>query len=464
MFAASVYAARRRALMREVGSGLVLLPGNDLLGMNYRANTFPFRQDGSFLYFVGLNEPDLFLALDCGSGAETLFGPLKNLNDTIWTGPSPSLEDLAAATGVAASGSVADLGVLCRQTLDQGRAVHYLPTYQGEQTLKLSRILGQTPERVEAGASSALIEAVVALRGVKSEDEIAEIRSAIDLSAAMYADLMGRCRPGVSEMELYGRAQGLIVTAGSGEAFPMILSRRGEVLHNHAHDQILEDGDLLLIDSGVRSSRGYASDITRTLPVGGRFSTRQRDIYDVALAALRAGVACVAPGVPFRDCHVAAARTIVEGLGALGLMHGDVDEAVAAGAHALFFPHGLGHMLGLDVHDMESLGEDRVGYDREFRRSPQFGLSGLRLARRLRPGFVLTVEPGVYFIPALIAQWKGQRLHEEFIDYSALDGFLDFGGIRVEDDVLVTDQGAEVLSTAIPKEIAEIEVLMGRGR
>lgn len=463
MFAASVYAARRRALMRDVGSGLVLLPGNDLLGMNYRANTFPFRQDSSFLYFAGLDEPGLFLILDCENGAETLFGPIRTLNDTIWAGPSPTLDDLAAATGIAASGSMAELDARCRQVMEQGRPVHYLPTYQGEQTVKLSRILGRTPERLEAGASSALIEAVVALRSVKSEDEVAEIRLAIDLSAAMYADLMDRCRPGMAEMELYGRAQGLVLAAGRSEAFPMILSRRGEVLHNHAHDQVLADGDLLLIDSGVRSALGYASDITRTLPVGGRFSTRQRDIYNVALAALRAGVACVAPGVPFRDCHVAAARTIVEGLVALGLMHGDIDEAVAAGAHALFFPHGLGHMLGLDVHDMESLGEDRVGYDRDFQRNSQFGSSGLRLARRLRSGFVLTVEPGIYFIPALIARWKARRLHKAFIDYEAVEMFLDFGGIRIEDDILVTADGAEVLSSAIPKEIVEIEDFMGRG-
>jgi Xaa-Pro aminopeptidase len=302
---------------------------------------------------------------------------------------------------------------------------------------------------------------VVALRSVKSGEEVDEIRLAIELSARMYAELMAACMPGAAEIELYGRLQGLILSSGSREAFPMILSRRGEVLHNHSHDQILADGDLLLVDSGVVSPLGYASDITRTLPVGGRFTPRQQDIYEIVLAALAEGTGRMAPGVPFVDCHLAAARVVAHGLTDLGLMRGDPGEAVAQGAHALFFPHGLGHMLGLDVHDMEALGEDFVGYDVNFRRSTQFGLSGLRLARRLQPGFVMTVEPGIYFIPALIKQWREARRLEEFINYEALEAYLNFGGIRIEDDVLVTEQGHEVLSTAIPKEPAAVCALMG---
>ena len=459
MFDASTYAARRAELARLVGGGCILLPANDLVGMNYRANTFPFRQDGTFLYFTGLDVPGLCLWLDCESGRETLFGSDPGLEHTIWSGPAPCLAELAGLSGIGASGSMRELEDAVNQA--RGRVVHYLPPYQGDASLLLSRLLAVAPQTIEAGHSAALIRAIVELRSVKSADEVSQIRRAVALSAEMYAAVLDVCRAGVTEMELYGRMQGFILGRGSREAFPMILSRRGEVLHNHSHDQTLAGGDLLLVDSGVVSPLGYASDITRTLPVSGGFAPRQRDIYEIVLAALAAGTARMAPGVPFVDCHLAAARAVAKGLTDLGLMRGDPAEAVAQGAHALFFPHGLGHMLGLDVHDMEALGEDYVGYDEEFRRSAQFGLSGLRMARRLRPGFVMTVEPGIYFIPALIGQWREARRLEEFINYEALEAYLDFGGIRIEDDVLVTEQGHEVLSVAIPKEPAAVCARMG---
>jgi Xaa-Pro aminopeptidase len=459
MFESSIYAARRAELKRLVGSGCILLPGNDLVGMNYRANTYPFRQDGSFLYFTGLDAPGLCLWLDCQSGREILFGHDPGMEHTIWSGPSPSLAELAGRSGIEACGSMGELADAVGHA--RGRVIHYLPTYQGDGALLLARLLGGVPQAVEAGSSPDLIRAVVELRSVKSADEVSEIRRAVDLSAEMYAALMGDCHPGAAEMDLYGRMQGFILGRGSREAFPMILSRRGEVLHNHSHDQILAGGDLLLVDSGMVSPRGYASDITRTLPVGGRFTPRQHEIYEIVLTALAEGTGRMAPGVPFVDCHRAAATVVARGLKDLGLMRGDPSEAVASGAHALFFPHGLGHMLGLDVHDMEALGEDHVGYDEEFRRSAQFGLSGLRMARRLQPGFVMTVEPGIYFIPALIGQWRQARRLEEFINYEAIDGYLDFGGIRIEDDVLVTEQSHEVLSAGIPKEPAAVCACMG---
>ena len=460
MFGAEVYSQRRAALMRAIGSGCVLLPGNGLVGMNYRDNAYPFRQDGSFSYFVGLGEPGLCIWLDCESGEERIFGPEPGLLHTIWSGQAPGLAELAARAGILRHGRMEELGALCRKVRSRGRVVHYLPPYRGDGIVLLERLFGVSESEVEAGPSSALIEAVVAVRSVKDEAEVEEIRRAVALSGEVYEELLGSCRPGAAEMELYARMQGLVLSRGSREAFPTILTRRGDVLHNHSHDQILRDGDLLLVDSGVCSPLGYASDITRTLPVGGRFSARQRDVYEIVLRAMEAGMELMAPGVPFLDCHLAAARVVAEGLAGLGLMRGDLDEAVAAGAHALFFPHGLGHMLGLDVHDMESLGEDHVGYDREFRRSGQFGLAGLRLARRLEAGFVLTVEPGIYFIPALIAHWREQGKLGSFIDYEALEGFLDFGGIRVEDDVLVTETGVDVLSAVIPKTVGDIEARM----
>jgi Xaa-Pro aminopeptidase len=295
MFEVLSYATRRKALVRRVSSGCVLLPGNDMVGMNYSANQYPFRQDGSFAYFVGIDRPGLFLWIDCESGEEGLFGVEPDIMHTIWSGPSPSLGEMAAASGMGRHGSLTDLAELCRDAMNKGRTVHYLPPYQGDGVLRLSRFLGLSPDEVEAGSSRALIEVVVDLRSVKSAEEVEHIRQAVTLSADMYADLMACLRPGVGEMELYGRMQGLVLSRGGHEAFPMILSRRGEVLHNHTHDQILAEGDMLLVDSGVCSSLGYASDITRTLPVGGRFTPRQRDIYEIVLRSQAVGMACMAP-------------------------------------------------------------------------------------------------------------------------------------------------------------------------
>jgi Xaa-Pro aminopeptidase len=456
MFDAQVYVERRIALRERVGSGCILIPGNDLVGMNYRDNAYAFRQDGSFLYFAGLDEPGLCLWLDCDSGEEMLCGPVLGLTHAIWSGSAPSLHELAARCGIVRAGTMDDLGRSCQTARGLERAVHYPPAYRGDGILLLARLLGLSPAEILANPSLELIEAVVAQRSVKSEAEVAEIRRAVALSAESYALLMSLCRPGATESALYGRLQGHILACGSREAFPTILTRRGDVLHNHGHDQTLEDGDLLLVDSGVHSALGYASDITRTLPVGKGFTARQRDIYSIVLTAQSAGIASIAPGVPFVDCHRAAALAVAAGLKEMGLLRGDPAEVVAAGAHALFFPHGLGHMLGLDVHDMESLGEDNVGYDAQFRRSQQFGLSGLRLARRLQAGFVLTVEPGIYFIAPLIDAWREQGRHADFINYDAVETFRGFGGIRIEDDVLVTEAGHEVLSAGIPRSIEEI--------
>ena len=335
MFDSATYAARRMSLMRLVGSGCILLPGNDLIGMNYRANTFDFRQDGSFLYFTGLDTPGLCLWLDCESGEEVLFGPELGMEHTIWSGAVPSLSEMATLSGIAGCKAVNGLATVAQQALGQGRSVHYPPPYQGDTTLLLSDVLDVVPQAVKAGFSRILVHGIVELRSVKSEAEVAQIRKAIALSAEMYSLLMAACVPGSKEMELYGRSQGLIRAQGSREAFPTILSRRGEVLHNHSHDQTLADGDLLLVDSGVVSA-GYASDITRTLPVGGRFTARQKDIYEIVLRALADGTAHVKPGMPFVDCHLAAAGKVARGLTELGLMRGDPDEAVASGAHALF--------------------------------------------------------------------------------------------------------------------------------
>lgn len=456
MFAKEIYKDRRVQLMNTVGRGIIVLVGNDLVGMNYKDNTYPFRQDSSFLYYGGINQPGFFLLLDCDTGEEFLAGPDQSLSDVIWSGSRPSLAQWAEKSGIILWGSPEQLAQKLSQAKAVNRPVHYLPPYRGEHVLHLVHMLGMQPADVASHASLPLIKAVVAMRSVKSSLEVEEIRQAIALSEQLYALLFKHCRPGISEQELYGRLQGFMLAQGSQEAFPMILTVQGQVLHNHCRSQVLAQGDLLLVDSGLCSKGGYVSDITRTLPVSGGFSSRQQNIYEIVLAAQAAGCAPIAPGVPFVECHLAAAKVMVQGLIALGLMTGNPEDAIQEGAHALFFPHGLGHMLGLDAHDMENLGEDHVGYDQTFVRSSQFGLSGLRLARKLESGFVVTVEPGLYFIPALIAQWQAENRLADFINYAALENYLDFGGIRIEDDILVTDQGYENLSENIPKKRAEL--------
>ncbi len=461
MFDPSIYQARRAALARQMGEGLALFLGNGLAPMNYPANPYPFRQDGAFRYLFGLDQPDLAAVVELPSGRAHLFGQDLGLDDVVWMGQQPSVAHLAASAGVEHWHAPEALAPMLREALRLGRPVHFLPPYRGEQELALEALLDIRADRVRQHASEPLIRAYVEVAARKGPEEIAQMELAMErVTRPMYLEAMRLARPGAREQELAGRLEGMVLAAGSALAYPMILSRDGQILHNHSHANVLRAGDLLLIDAGAQSPLGYATDITRTLPVGGKFSPKQAAIYNIVLAAEEAAIQGIAPGVPYRALHLLASRIIAQGLKDLGLMRGEVEAAVEAGAHALFFPHGLGHMIGMDVHDMEGLGEDFVGYDRQHARSTQFGLAYLRLARPLREGFVVTVEPGVYFIPELIDQWKAQGLHQEFIDYDALDEYRDFGGIRIEDNVLVTATGHRVLGPRIPKTIEEVEEAM----
>jgi len=462
MFKAAVYTARRRELRSHFKNGLLLFPGNVEIPVNYQANAFPFRQDSSFLYYWGLDEPSLFAIIDLDLGREIIFGDDRTLDDEIWMGPSTSLSERAAGAGVTESEPVASLDGYLASALCARRPIRFLPQYLADAKLLLQRHLGIAPATLNQYASEEFIRAVVAQRLIKSEAEVAEIESALEVSSAMYATALRLVRPDLIEQELVGAIEGTVLRAGSRTSFPTILSVRGETLHNHCHTNRMRAGDLLLVDSGAESTRHYASDITRTFPVSGRFEPRQKEIYEVVLAAQLKAIELMRPGIPFRDIHFAAAAVIAEGLTALGLMRGNPGEAVAAGAHALFFPHGLGHALGLDVHDMEGLGEKFVGYDEEFTRSDQFGLAYLRFARRLQPGHILTVEPGIYFIPSLISTWKKEQKHSSFIDYAVVERYCGFGGIRIEDDVLLTPDGHRVLGPAIPKTVLEIEATIGK--
>ena len=461
MFAPETYAARRSALARQL-DGLIVILGNNNAPMNYAGNVYGFRQDGSFLYYGGIDEPSLALAIDTDSGESTLYGHEPTIDDTIWEGPMASLADRAASVGISATAAPSALNEAVSAARHAGRTVHVLPPYRGDTKIQLGQMLGQDPTAIQA--STALIDAVIAQRLVKSSEEVAEIEKAVALAKEVHELAMGMAHPGRTEWEIAGAIEGHLAGKGGFPSFPIILTKHGETLHNHATGAVLEDGDLLLVDTGaVVPGTRYTSDITRTSPVGGTFSERQLVVYTTVLAAQDATIGGMAPGVPFRDLHQLAALTITRGLQDLGLMKGDAEEAVAAGAHALFMPHGLGHPMGLDVHDMEGLGEDRVGYDDEFTRSDQFGTRYLRFGRRLDVGHVMTVEPGCYFIPALMDIWHAEGKHTAFINYDALSSWRDFGGARLEDDVLVTDTGYRVLGPEIPKAPDAVEALIRAG-
>ena len=460
MFTPDVYAARRAALARTVGDGLIVILGHADAAMNYPGNTYPFRQDGSFLYYGGHDAPGLALLIDAKSGRTTLVGHDPTVDDIVWEGPLASLADRAAQIGAEATAEA--VGPAIEAAVAAGRTVHTLPPNRPQQRLALAAALGVAPESVEA--SRVLVDAIVAQRLVKTDAEVAEMEAAGVLAAEVHALAMRHAQPGQTERGLAALMEAHLAARGAYPSYPIILSRRGEVLHGHPTDAVLEAGDLLLVDAGAAvAGTRYASDITRTLPVGGTFSDRQRALYDVVLESYEEAIAAMRPGVPFRDVHDVAARTIVVGLTELGLMRGDPDAAVAAGAHTLFFVHGLGHAIGLDVHDMEGLGEDRVGYGEEFERSDQFGTRFLRFARPLRQGYVMTVEPGVYFIDALIDAWSAEQRHADFIDYAEVDRWRGTGGIRIEDDVLVTDGGTRILGPGIAKTAPDVEAAVRAG-
>ncbi len=460
MIDGAVFAERRARLAEQVGDGLILLPGNELSPMNYAENYYGFRQDGSFRYYFGLNIPGLVGTIDANTSEATLFGHEPTIDDVIWTGPQPSFRDLAASVGVGQTSPPALLIDYLEAEVDAGRDVRYLPQYRPENRLGFERLLGIPAGKVDERADRELMAAVLAQRLVKSELEIAEIERAVGVSRDMHLLAMRTVRPGLWEREVAGRVRGEALAAGGDVSFPIIFSVHGEVLHNHTWTNQMEEGDLVVHDSGAVTDTGYCSDITRTLPVSGRFDARQRSVYEAVLGAQLAAIEAMKPGVPFRDVHLVAAREIARALTDIGLMKGDPDEAVAAGAHALFMPHGLGHMMGVDVHDGEAIDENLVGYGDGFERSTQFGLSSLRLARPLAPGWVVTVEPGAYFIPELIQRWRSDGTCAAFIDYDELQSWQGFGGIRIEDDVLVTDDAYRVLGPAIPKDPDDVENVM----
>ena len=462
MFKKEVYTERRNKLKKELKSGLVLIPGNAEASFNYPANTYHFRQDSNFLYFFGLDHPDLAGVLDIDNNKDYIFGNDVDMDDIIWMGPQPLIKDRAAKAGIENTAPFSHLGEFLNEAIKSGRNIHFLPPYRGEHLILLNQLLGLSTDKVKDYVSEELIKAIVKLRSVKDKYEIVEIEKAVDIAYEMHTTAMKMAMPGIVEREIAGTIEGISLAKGGPVSFPIILSINGQTLHNHYHGNTLVKDRMMITDAGAETTMHYASDITRTVPVGGKFNQIQKEIYEIVLAANMKAIEAIKPGIPYKEIHLLACKTITNGLKELGLMKGDINEAVKQGAHTLFMPHGLGHMMGMDVHDMEGLGENYVGYDKNTKRSGKFGTAFLRLGKELQTGFVLTVEPGIYFIPELFAQWKAEKKFTEFINYNKVETYLDFGGIRIEDDVLVTETGHRVLGKPIPKTIAEIEEIMAK--
>jgi Xaa-Pro aminopeptidase len=459
MFDPKTYTDRRDALLlglaaRGLREGTVLLLGHRESPMNYADNCYSFRQDSSFLYFVGVSQPGLAATIDLGSGAATLYGDDATMDDIVWTGPQSAVAELAARSGIGDSRPRASLSADLSSARREG--LLYLPPYRADSRAELAELTGLPYAEVNAGASLPLVKAAIELREIKSALEIAQMDEAVAITVDMHRAALEIARPDMLESEVYARVAEAALASGGGLSFPVIATTKGATLHAHSHDLRLEAGGLFLLDAGAEAPSGYAGDLSTTFPISPAFDERQRAIYELVLRMHRRACSLLKPGVAYRDVHFAAAREGVLGLKELGLMHGDPDEALSSGAYAFFFPCGTGHMIGLDVHDMEDYGEIHVGYE-GTERSKLFGLKSLRLAKPLKSGMTFTVEPGIYFIPELYAMWEAEGRFKDFIDYAAVRPWLSLGGVRNEEDWLVTQGGARMLGPEFDKSAEAIE-------
>ena len=458
MFQAEVYIQRRKILCEKIGSGLILFWGNDESPMNYPDNTYHFRQHSSFLYYFGIDFPSLAAVIDVDNQHQIIFGDDYTIDDVVWMGPQPTIAERAKLSGIEETQPLVKLYTILKEAQASRKVIHFLPPYRPENKIKLLRFLNVRPDQINVNASSELVKAVISQREIKSAEEISEIEKAVDLSVDMHLAAMKIARPGMTEAQVAAKVYEVALAQNCNISFPIIATINGQTLHNHLHHNLLKEGDLFLLDAGAESQMHYAGDLSSTFPVSKKFTDVQKQIYSASLKAHEAAVNAIAPGIRFKEVHFAACRSITTSMKEMGLMKGDVDEAVAEGAHALFFPCGTGHMMGLDVHDMEDLGEIRVGYNGEPK-STQFGLKSLRLAKELLPGHVFTIEPGIYFIPELIDLWKSTGKLNDFLVWDEIEKFRNFGGIRNEEDFLVTADGFKRLGKAKPKSIEEVEAL-----
>lgn len=461
MFSKEIYAERRAKLLKDVPSGIILFLGNTESPCNYPDNTFEFRQDSCFLYFFGLDKPDLAAIIDTESGDQVIFGDDVTMDDIIWMGPQPKLSDQAAEVGIAHTEPSATLEDYVKKAVSMHRTVHFTPPYRGETKIQLHELLDVPFPEMRSAASETLIKAIVKQRMVKQKCEIEEMDRIADVGYMMQYTVMKMMKPGVHEHVLAGAVEGVCRSYAYIPSFATILSQHGETMHNHLHNAVISADRLCVIDCGAESEMHYASDFTRTLPGGGKFSQKQADIYTIVSTANQLSHDMCRPGITHRSVHMACAKVIVQGLKNVGLVEGDVDEMVGLGVQGLFMPHGLGHAIGMDVHDMEGLGENYVGYDSTVERSKQLGLGSLRMARKLEVGNVISDEPGIYFIPALIDRWKSEGKFKDFIRYDRLESYYDFGGIRLEDDLLITPDGCRGLGAKrLPITVKDVEEAM----
>ena len=463
MFNKETYIQRRAELKKLVKDGIILLFGNNESPVNSPANGYsPFRQDSSFLYYFGQQRDGLVGVIDVNDNKEILIGNDIDIEDIVWFGSVDAVSDLAAQVGVSNSAPMSELKTICDKAKASNRKIHFLPPYRSDIKIQICDLLGIHPNKQKEEASLELINAVVKMRSVKTAEEIEELERAAVIGYKMHTTAMRITKPGLTEKYVAGQVEGIANSYGSMVSFPIIFSQHGEIMHGNPSMAELEDGRLVLCDCGGETMSHYCSDNTRTFPVNGKFTQRQLDIYNVVVEAHDAALKLSKPGVKYADVHFAVCRIIFERMKELGLAKGDTNAAVAAGAHAMFLPHGLGHMMGLDVHDMEALGQIYVGFDEETRPNlEQFGTNCLRMGRRLQEGFVVTDEPGIYFIPALIDEWRAKKHCAEFLNFDKLDTYKDFGGIRIEDDILVTKEGCRFIGKdLIPYYAKDIEAFM----
>lgn len=467
LFDKQTYVERRKKLRDTLDHGLILLLGNSPVGANYPSSSiYPHRQDSSFLYYFGQKREGLAGVIDVDDDKEWLIGNDIDIEDIVWYGKVDSVADMAAEVGVANSAPMAMLKTLCDKAVAAGRKVHFLPPYRGATMIQLQDLLGINPHDQKAAASVELIIAVVHQRDKKSAAEIVELEKAAHIGYLMHTEAMRLCRPGVTEQYIGGVLTGIAMSYGSMVSFEPIVTTHGEIMHGSPSPRKLEPGRLLLCDAGAETNGNYCSDHTRTMPVTGKFDSRQADLYQIVVDCHDLALSVAKPGVRWWDVHMDVCRLMINRLKDLGLMRGDTEEALAAGAHAMFLPHGLGHMMGMDVHDMEGLGQTYVGFDAETPPNlEQFGTNCLRCGRRLEEGFVMSDEPGIYFIPDLIDDWRKSGHNAEFLNFDKIDTYRDFGGIRIEDDLLITSDGCRFLGDErIPYRIADVEAFMAAAR
>ena len=470
MFSKDVYARRRQTLVAKMADsaaegkrGIALFIGNTEAPAQYKDNCYKFRQDSTWLYFFGIDQLLYAAIIDLDNGNETVFANDVEIGDIIWMGPQPSVASVAASVGVEKSAPYTDLNAAVAKVLAEGRPVHFVKPSRYYNTMKIASLLGCGTDEVAGRFSLALTKAIISMRLVKEDCEIEVIDDACNLGYEMHTVARNSIVPGIIEQEIVGKMDGVTLSKGWGVSFPTILTQHGETLHNHLHDKIIEPGKLMVIDAGAESNVHYASDFTRTYPTSGKFTAKQREIYQIVCDCNEFAFSMTRPGISYREVHLKTMHLMLEELRALDIVRGDVQDMVEAGIAGLFMPHGLGHNMGLDVHDMEDYGENYVGYDDDQSRSPQLGLGSLRMARKLVPGNVITDEPGIYFIPALIEKWKSEKTDQGFVNYSKLESYYDFGGIRLEDDVLVTADGARRLGKErLPISPDDVEAAMAK--